>query len=71
WLIVNVDGQKAFEGIVAEGIKNFKAKDKIELVSVGNAGAVQLTLNGKALPPLGENGKVVRNKIFTKTDIPQ
>ena len=71
WLIINADGQKVFEGELREGTKNIKAKDKIELVSVGSAGAIQLTLNGKQLPSLGAVGQVVKNKILTKNDISQ
>lgn len=70
WLIIKADGQEVFQGTVPAGqTKNIKAKDKIEFPTIGNAQALQLTLNGKPLPPMA--GTVVKNKTLTKSDIPQ
>jgi len=46
--------------------QQLQAKDKVELVTVGNAGGVVVALNGQVQPALGASGAVVRNKVFTK-----
>ncbi|MEG6521730.1 helix-turn-helix domain-containing protein [Desulfotomaculum sp. 1211_IL3151] len=60
WMQVEADGNTVFSGLVGPGeMKDFKAKQKIYL-HVGNAGAVEVNVNGKNLGRLGENGKVVK-----------
>lgn len=72
WLIVKVDGQPAIEGTIPQGTtKELIAKDRIELVTVGNAGGVSITLNGKEVPSLGSQGQVVRNVVLKKESISQ
>jgi cytoskeleton protein RodZ len=71
WLIIKADGQEVFRGTLQAGqTKTITAKDTIEFPSIGNAGALQLTLNGKPLASLGGRGAVVKNKTLTKNDIP-
>lgn len=66
WVVVQVDGQPSFQGTFASGTsKEVKATSKIELVSVGNAGGLSVTLNGRALPSLGKAGEVLHNVILT------
>ncbi|OLN33818.1 RodZ domain-containing protein [Desulfosporosinus metallidurans] len=66
WIVVQVDGQPSFQGTFASGTsKEVKGASKIELVSVGNAGGLSVTLNGKALPTLGKSGEVLRNVVLT------
>lgn len=60
WMQVEADGNTVFSGLVGPGeMKDFKAQEKIFL-HVGNAGAVEVNVNGKNLGRLGENGKVVK-----------
>lgn len=60
WMQVEADGNTVFSGLVAPGeMKDFAAQEKIFL-HVGNAGAVEVNVNGKDLGRLGENGKVVK-----------
>lgn len=60
WMRVEADGNTVFSGLVEPGeMKDFQAQEKIFL-HVGNAGAVQVNVNGKDLGRLGENGKVVK-----------
>jgi cytoskeleton protein RodZ len=66
WIEVKVDGQPPFQATYEAGTsKEVKGISKIELVSVGNAGGLSVTLNGKAYPNLGAAGQVVRNVILT------
>lgn len=65
WLVVEVDGKKEINGMVASGTtKTLEADQKIEFVRVGNAGGLTLTVNGKTLPPLGKTGAVVDNYVI-------
>ena len=70
WLVVKVDGQPALQGTFPAGTtKELQAKDKIELVNVGNAGGLAITLNDKPLPKLGKSGQVVRNIALSKDNV--
>ncbi|GAB6156726.1 helix-turn-helix domain-containing protein [Desulfosporosinus burensis] len=67
WIEVRIDGQAPFQGTFAAGTsKEVKGTEKIELVSIGNAGGLTVTLNGRALPILGKAGEVRRNVVLTK-----
>jgi cytoskeletal protein RodZ len=58
WLLVKVDGAQIIEGIFPPGtIKKFHGKSAV--IRAGNAGGVDLTVNGKDLGPLGASGSVV------------
>lgn len=55
------DGKVVFQGILKKGrSENWQAKEKIEF-SLGNAGAVDLEVNGKRILPLGRRGQAVKN----------
>ncbi|WP_425802332.1 helix-turn-helix domain-containing protein [Desulfitobacterium sp. Sab5] len=72
WVVVNVDGKQALEGTNTQGTtKELTANEKIELVTVGNAGGISITLNGKAIPSLGASGQVVHNVVLTKDTLNQ
>lgn len=59
WTQVDVDGKTIFEGIVEKGkTETWKGKEKV-VITAGNAGAVELKLNGKELGKLGNTGEVV------------
>lgn len=67
WLHVNVDGNTVIQGMRAAGTKEtLKAESKIEFVTIGNAGGLDITLNGKEVPPLGGRKEVVENYIMTR-----
>jgi transcriptional regulator with XRE-family HTH domain len=62
WLQVQVDGIQQYSRIMAIGEKqSFEGKQTI-VIKAGNAGGIDLSLNKKKLPPLGEAGKVVEKK---------
>ncbi|MCL6634162.1 MAG: DUF4115 domain-containing protein [Peptococcaceae bacterium] len=64
WMRVDVDGSPAFQGMLSAGqSKSFEAREKIS-VTLGNAGAVEVLLNGQNLGFLGGDGDVV-NREFT------
>jgi len=66
WLEIKSDGKTIFKGILKKGdFEYWEAEDKIEF-SLGNAGGVDVEINGKLLPPLGRRGQVIRNISVTK-----
>ncbi len=61
WLRVTVDGTVVLEGTLPTGAaKTFTGK--IADVRVGNAGGVQIAVNGHKLGPLGASGDVVERR---------
>lgn len=62
WVIVQVDGQPALNQVLRAGEKRkMEAENEIRFEVVGNAGGLELKLNGRAVPMLGPRGKVVRD----------
>jgi cytoskeletal protein RodZ len=62
WLLVDVDGTKQIEGIFPAGTyKEFHGKQA--LVRAGNAGGVDLKVNGKELGTMGASGAVIDRSI--------
>ncbi|HEV8714125.1 MAG TPA: RodZ domain-containing protein [Candidatus Binatia bacterium] len=61
WLRVTIDEQDAKEVLLRPGqVVEWSAGAGFTL-TLGNAGGVELTLDGQGLPPLGESGQVIRN----------
>ncbi|MFA5155839.1 MAG: RodZ domain-containing protein [Candidatus Omnitrophota bacterium] len=66
WTQVKIDGKTVFQSILKKGrFENWQAKNKIEL-SLGNAGVVELEVNGKFISSLGRRGQSVKNILITK-----
>jgi len=65
WAKITVDGTVKFSGFIYPGeTKSFTGTSKI-VVTLGNAGAVEVIHNGKNLGAIGVMGEVVKNKEFT------
>lgn len=65
WLSIIADGRRAFSGILeAADTKILEAHENVR-IRTGNAGGVNVTLNGKALGAIGPRGQV-RTMIVTK-----
>ena len=64
WVQVETDeGQTVQELLPAGAVREWLAQSRFTL-TVGNAGGIQLELNGRALPPLGRSGEVIRNIVL-------
>ena len=63
WLSVSADGRQVFEGLMNAGDTRLVTAQKQIALSVGDAGALAYTLNGRAGKPLGVSGKVVNARI--------
>ena len=66
WLSITADGAKQWQGTLRPNqTREVQATESVRL-TVGDAGAVELTLNGKPLPPLGRSGEVKSITITAK-----
>lgn len=66
WMQVKSDGKVIFQNNLKKGrFENWQAKEKIEL-SLGNAGVVELEVNGKIIPSIGRRGQSIKNILITK-----
>ncbi|MBI4441976.1 MAG: DUF4115 domain-containing protein [Acidobacteria bacterium] len=58
WLSIAADGETYWQGTMrANETRQVKAQESVRM-TIGDAGAVELTLNGKPLPPAGKAGEV-------------
>jgi cytoskeleton protein RodZ len=60
WIRVQPDEGRATEELLAAGASREWSAERRFLVTIGNAGGVELALNGKTLPPLGPKGTVIQ-----------
>ena len=59
WIRVQPDEGRATEELLPAGASREWSAERRFLVTIGNAGGVEVALNGKVLPPLGPKGTVV------------
>lgn len=58
WVQVSADGRTAFVGILhPHDTRSIAADDQVKIIA-GNAGGLDISLNGKALDPIGPTGQV-------------
>ncbi len=70
WVAVRVDGQTVLDRVLAEGeTQKLEATGEIVL-SVGNAGGLEFTLNDRPGVPLGRSGEVRKNIVITRQNLP-
>jgi cytoskeletal protein RodZ len=66
WIQLKADNRVIFQNVLRKGrTETWQAKDKIE-IALGNAGGVDLEINGKLIPVLGRKGQVLKNIFITK-----
>ncbi|HEX9983077.1 MAG TPA: RodZ domain-containing protein [Thermoanaerobaculia bacterium] len=72
WMTLEADGKRVLNDELKEGDRRtFEAKDRFRFQTIGNAGAVTLTINGTQVPPLGDAGEVVKNRVFDREALQQ
>lgn len=70
WISVTADGKHVISGeLTPADSKSFRAHSRV-LLTTGNAGGVEISFNGKPIPPLGAEGEV-RKATFTPEGIEQ
>lgn len=64
WTRLEADGGTVFSGLIRRGeTRRFEAREGFRL-TLGNAGAVRVTVDGRALDRLGGKGEVVRDLVL-------
>ena len=67
-VFVKADGKVVFHRVLEKGRSGtWKAKERIEL-SLGNASAVEIIVNGRRFTNLGKRGKPLNNIVITEKD---
>lgn len=67
WTEVVADGKAVYSGTLQKGQKiQWEAKEMLR-IKLGNAGAVQANMNGRALPAFGKTGEVIE-RVFSLAD---
>jgi cytoskeletal protein RodZ len=70
WVTLEADGETVLNAEMMRGDRrDFEARDRFRFRTIGNAAGVTLTLNGVEVPPLGENGEVVKNRVFDRQSL--
>jgi hypothetical protein len=64
WIRVQTDRGAAVEELLPAGAVREWSTEKRFLITVGNAGGLEVTLNGQRLPPLGDRGAVIREMVL-------
>ncbi len=67
WVQVLVDGTKAFEGVLQTGDRRHWNGDRQVAVRAGNAGGVEVLVNGESVGLMGEPGQVV-DQVWEKVE---
>lgn len=68
WVAVNIDGEEEHEILLRPGeVTRWTAKERFVL-TIGNAGGIELTLDGTPLPQLGASGQVIRRLILPREE---
>ncbi len=60
WIRIQADDGRVAEELLRPGATREWTAQKRFLLTVGNAGGIDVTLNGQSMPPLGARGAVIR-----------
>jgi cytoskeletal protein RodZ len=67
WVELDADGKSVLHDTVQKGDRReFEASEQFRFRKIGNAAGLILTLNGARVPPLGEEGDVISNRVFDR-----
>jgi len=67
WTEVLVDGKVALKALLPKGARKEFAGGGTFTLTLGNAGMVELDLDGRSLAPIGRPGEVVKNFVIEGT----
>lgn len=69
WLSITMDGRRTEQLTLRPGDRRQWSARQQFVISIGNAGGVELYRNGQQLPPLGKRGEAVRYVRITASDL--
>ena len=69
WISARIDDKETKEVLLkpGEGVM-WNGESKV-IITAGNAGGIDLVVNGKTLDPLGRRGEVIRDAVITSTGV--
>jgi cytoskeleton protein RodZ len=67
WIRIQPDDGHAVEELLPPGSTREWTAQKHFLLTIGNAGGIQIELNGQPMPPLGARGAVIRQLQLPQT----
>lgn len=59
WIRVQIDGGRVVEELLEAGAQREWTSDRRFVLTIGNAGGIEIVLNGRPLPSLGARGAVI------------
>lgn len=72
WVVLEADGKTVVNAEMEKGERRtFEAAEAFRFRTIGNAAGLRLTLNGAVVPTLGEDGEVVKNRVFDRDVLQQ
>jgi len=70
WVRLDADGKEVINERLRRGAhREIAAMDSFHFRTVGNAAGIKLALNDIPLPPLGRDGEVVHDRVFSRGDL--
>jgi transcriptional regulator with XRE-family HTH domain len=67
WVELHADGERVFFGDINAGTRQeFTARDEFRFTRIGNAAGLKITINGVPVPRLGEEGEVLKKRVFDR-----
>jgi hypothetical protein len=70
WVVLEADGKIVFqESMKAGQRRDFEANEQFRFRTIGNGAGLKLTINGLALPLLGDEGEVIKNRVFDRQTV--
>jgi transcriptional regulator with XRE-family HTH domain len=70
WVTLEADGETVVNTEMTAGEKRtFEADEEFKFRTIGNAAGITLRLNDIEIPPLGDDGEVVKNRVFNRQSL--
>ena len=67
WVTLESDGQTVLNEEMAQGARrSFEANEQFRFRTIGNAAGVIVRLNDIEIPPMGDEGEVIKNRVFDR-----
>ncbi len=69
WISARIDDKETKEALLKPGDGVMWNGDEKVVITVGNAGGIDLDVNGKRLDPIGRRGEVIRDAVVTSEGV--
>jgi len=69
WISARIDDKETKEALLQPGDGVMWNGDEKVVITVGNAGGIDLDVNGKRLDPIGRRGEVIRDAVITSAGL--